>query len=290
MSQNHSVKEKDIQAKEKFKDCLTFADVENQSFLELLETECFRPAADSPSDDVSEKWMNTDCEDNMTTEQKVQFERFIPYFTKDYNVLFGGSNYFVFLRCLFTMYERIRLVRKIVADKVNEDYKYKKEEVLHAYKGYIKSKERVRESHGVPKDGGINSTSNDLDSTDESVIKAAVTKQRLAILIGFSITRYKSKLDGSTFEDLVRIFLGIKAFFFFTFDKLIHTTNKAFQSLISDEYLKSNAFRMFKKYNTMKNHQRENLYLSDYKNKLAEMSSVGGYTTRLIYSPKSKIL
>ena len=88
----------------------------------------------------------------------------------------------------------------------------------------------------------------------------------------------------------MRTFLGIKSFFFFTFDKLIHTTIKSFHALNNDEFLKSKAFKLFRKYSNLKDRQREKLYLEDYKIKLSDMSITGGFTTRLLFSPKSNIL
>ena len=290
-SKNHNSKDKDAQSQEnKFKDCLTFDDVENQSFLKLMELDCFRPSHhEETAAATDETNLNTDSEMDGTPEEKVETEQFIPYFTKDYNVMFGSPNYIVFIRCFYTMYERLRLAFKIINDKVNEDYKENKDEVLHFYRNYIKAKEHKKKGQNKD-DGEMADQQNQQPEENEENIKRSVAKHRMAILIGLSITRFRSKLDGSIFEDLVRVLLGIKAFFFFTFDKLIHTTNKAFQTLINDEYVKSNSFKLFKKYVSIKTHQREKLYLADYKSKLNEMSSSNGYTIRLLYSPKSKIL
>uniref|UniRef100_A0A7S3J495 Sin3 C-terminal domain-containing protein n=1 Tax=Euplotes harpa TaxID=151035 RepID=A0A7S3J495_9SPIT len=240
--------------------------------------------------------MNTNTEDRRSVEEIAEQAEFLPYFTNDYSVLFGSPNYFVFLRCFYTMYERIRLAHKIIADKVAIDFKEKKEEILHCYRSYIRAKERDNEirKYGCKDPSEINANANEnqlnFDDVDENVIKAAVTNHRLAILLGISITKFKNKLDGATFEDLVRTFLGIKSFFFFTFDKLIHTTFKAFQALLNDEVLKSKSFKLFLKHCRVNNRQRETMYLNDYKLKLNELNSSGGFTARLLYSPKSKCL
>jgi hypothetical protein len=183
------------------------------------------------------------------------------------------------------MYERVRLVHKIITDRVNQEFIEKRDSIIHDYENYKGSKNRIRENRNMkpqPTEIGKEETEED--------IKKAVVRHRIAILIGISITRYRSKLDWNTYEDLVRVFLGLKGFFFFTFDKLIHTTNKAFQTLANDEYVKSRSFKLFKKYSLMRDHQKEKLYLNDYKSNLGEMSSLSGLTARLLFSPKSKIL
>lgn len=144
-SKNPNNKEKESQSQDnKFKDCLTFDDVENQPFLKLIELDWFRPSQNEEMSVANDDTiLNTDWEMNGTPEEKAETEQFIPYFTKDYNVMFGSPNYIVFIRCFYTMYERLRLAFKIINDKVNEDYKENKDEVLHFYKNYIKAKERI---------------------------------------------------------------------------------------------------------------------------------------------------
>lgn len=220
-------------------------------------------------------------------DEKVESEEFIPYFTKDYSVVYGSPHYFVFIRCFYTMYERIRLVKKIIIDKVDEEFEENKQQITHHYKNYMKAKNRIRENRGIPLQ--TDSPDSEMQEGDEA-IKNSVVRHRLAILVGITVTRSRSKLDWSTFEDLIRVFLGNKAFFFFTFDKLIQTTNKAFQSILSDEVQKSQSFDMFKKYSLVDTDLRESMYLNDYKINLQAMSSMNGYTCRMLYSPKSKIL
>lgn len=150
----------------------------------------------------------------------------------------------------------MRLAYKIISDKVEDDFKQNKDEVLHSYHAYNRSHDKIKENRGIKKSQATNDSQ--LDESDDTV-KKAVTRHRMAILIGIAMTRYRAKLDGNTFEDLVRVFLGTKAFFFFTFDKLILTTQKAFQTLFSDEHQKSSACTLFEKYNAMKGNQREKL-------------------------------
>lgn len=295
-SQSSNGKDKDQTPQESFRDCLSFADIENQSFLELIDTKYFTSEPNSLQNENDESYMNTDTPDPRTQEEIYENEEFIPHFKQEYSVLFGGSNYYVFIRWLYTMYERLRLAHKIIWDQVNHDYNEKKDEILHSYKIYLKSKERCSEEAKSNKENG-NETHhfdlnqiNNLEELNEEEVKRSVVNHKLSILIGISVTRYKCKIDSSTFEDLVRTFLGIKSFFFFTFDKLIHTTIKSFHALNNDEFLKSKAFKLFRKYSNLKDRQREKLYLEDYKIKLSDMSITGGFTTRLLFSPKSNIL
>ena len=295
-SPNSSEKEKDHNPQESFKDCLSFADIENHSFLELIDTNWFSTESSPNQDEKDESYMNTDTLDKRTLEELIENEEFVPFFKQEYSVLFGSSSYFVFIRWLFTMYERLRLAHKIIWDQVNHDYNEKKEEVLNSYQIYLRAKERQAENDqsnnkapGNVNAMNINKEIN-LNDLDENEIKRAVINHKLAILIGISVTRYKSKIDSSTFEDLVRTFLGIKSFFFFTFDKLIHTTIKSFHALLNDEFLKSKSFRIFQKYWKLNDRQREKLYLEDYRSRLNEMNLSGCFTARMLFSPKSKIL
>lgn len=205
---------------------MTFADIENQTFLELIEQKCFQKF--EPKEDPDSKFINISSEDNRTVEEKVETEHFIPYYKDDYHLAFGSPNYFIFLKCIFVMYQRLRLAQKIIKDKVDSDFEKNKEAVIHAYKAYKKSQDRIKENRGVEKTAHEGGKENEINE-DEKTIKDRVSRHRLAILIGISMTKYKSKLDNNTFEDLVRVFLGVKSFFFFTFDKLIVLTNKSFQ-------------------------------------------------------------
>ena len=155
---------------------------------------------------------------------------------------------------------------EIVKEKVEEDYGAKgpsgqnnehhesKAHVLHDYKAYLKAQDRIRENQGKTAD----KEETKKEPTDEEIMMG-VAKHRFSILIGLAMTRFRMKLDGNTYEDLVRVFLGVKAFFFFTFDKLIQTVNKSFQALFSDEYAKSDSFNLFQKYNSLAGSQREHL-------------------------------
>lgn len=154
------------------------------------------------------------------------------------------------------MYERLRLARKIIQDKVDQDFEENKDAVIHAYKGYKKSHERIKENRGLENDQPQKSGET---LEDDDTIKERVARHRLAILIGISMTKFKSKLDTNNFEELVRVFLGGKAFFFFTFDKLIGVTSKALQTLFMDEYHKSSSYSLFEKYNKLAGDQRNKL-------------------------------
>lgn len=200
--------------------------------------------------------MRVDPEDMRDPSENLEKEHFIPYFKKEYKVAFGSPNHFVFLKCLFVMYERLRLAKKIIQDRVEEDFVENRDAVVHAYKGYKRSQERIRENRGLQEQAGATS---DQITEDDSVIKERVARHRLAILIGVAMTKFKSKLDTATFEELVRVFLGVKAFFFFTFDKLIGVANKAFHSLFNDEYQKSSAFTLFEKYEGFTGKERTKL-------------------------------
>lgn len=241
--------------REESKDCISFESLENQTCLELIESECFKQSNEI-GDTIEETMINIDWDENITIEEKVEKEQFIPYYKKEYNVIFGSPNYFLFFKCFYTIYERLRLAYKIISDKVEDDFKQNKDEVLHSYHAYNRSHDKIKENRGIKKSQATNDSQ--LDESDDTV-KKAVTRHRMAILIGIAMTRYRAKLDGNTFEDLVRVFLGTKAFFFFTFDKLILTTQKAFQTLFSDEHQKSSACTLFEKYNAMKGNQREKL-------------------------------
>lgn len=178
---------------------------------------------------------------------------------KDYRVAFGSPNYYPFLKCILVLYERLRLARKVIQDKVEKDFKENKNLVLHSYKAYKKAQERIRENRGLENvSRSITEELKDIIEDDE-VIKERVSRHRMAILIGIAITKYKSNLDNGTFEELVRVFLGVKAFFFFTFDKLIVLTNKSFSCLFNDEYQKSFSFTMFDKYNKMSRNKRSKM-------------------------------
>jgi hypothetical protein len=78
--------------------CLSLKDLENQTFLELIDFDCFKPANKEASMEVDESNMNTNTSDNELMEEKIESEHFIPYFTKDYNIAFGSPNYIVFIK------------------------------------------------------------------------------------------------------------------------------------------------------------------------------------------------
>lgn len=291
----HSPFESESHAQINLKDSLSFADLENQSLVELLELDWFTPADDLATDpEELATELNTNNNDNKTIEEKVETEFFIPYFTRDYTVMFGSPNYYAFFKWFYTICERVRLAAKILEDKLDQDLLDKHEEVICHYKNYKRALQRIKENKGVSsknQDGEPKAEdAKDIIEDSDETMKKCLVKHRLGILIGISLTKFKNKLDSNTFEDLVRVFLGIKSFFFFTFDKLIHTTNKAFQAVLSDEYLKSKSFNMFKSYCHVNNRFREEMYLWDYKQNLQEMSSHQGYTIRLLFSPKSKSL
>jgi hypothetical protein len=241
--------------KEESKDWISFELLENQTCLELIESECFKPSNQSNSV-LEDAMLNISPDHSVPIEEKVKKEQFIPYFKKEYNVIFGSPNYFLFFRCFYTMYERLRLTYKIISDRVDDDFKLNKDEVLHSYHAYNRSHDKIKENRGIR---APQATGDSIPDESEDTVKRAVTRHRMAILIGIAMTRYRGKLDGNTYEDLVRVFLGVKAFFFFTFDKLILTTQKAFQALFSDEHQKSSAWTLFEKYNAMKGNQREKL-------------------------------
>lgn len=278
---------------ERYKDCLSFADIENQSFLELVDLDCFT-WINSSAHKKDESFMNTESNDGRAYEEIIENEPFIPYFKQDYSVLFGTSNYFAFIRWLFTMYERMKYVIKLVREQVNLDYDNKREEVMYYYNNYLRAKERIKEAHKfTPKHAHTNSNINMLNEEtdiDENNVKNGVVNHKLSILIGLTISRFKSKIDSATHEDLVRTFLGIKSFPMFMYDKLIHTTIKAFHTLLQEEYLKSRSFRLFQKYSSLHDRQRERLYLEDYRQNLNDMNVSGNFAARLLYSPLSKIL
>ena len=95
---------KEAQNQNSFKDSLSFADLENQSLVELIELDCFRSFQEQPlSQETLSKELNSDTKDTKTLDQKVEDEFFIPYFTKNYSVIFGSPNYFAFLRCFYAM-------------------------------------------------------------------------------------------------------------------------------------------------------------------------------------------
>ena len=276
-----------------YKDWLSFADLENQSFLELIDLEWF-----SNNNHLyhkkDESFINTETKDSRSLKEIIDKEPFFPYFKEDYNVLFGTSNYFVFIRWLYTMYERMRFALKIIRDQVDHDYKEKNHEVMYYFKNYMRSKERLKESRkshskNISDNSGLNKVDEDIEY-DENKIKSWVVNHKLSVLIGITISRFKSKIDSATYEDLIRTFLGINSFVFVMYDKLIHTTIKSFHTLLHDEYSKSRSFRLFQKYSTLHDRQREKLYLEDYKINLNEMNLSGSFTARLLYSPISRIL
>mmetsp|Transcript_26223 Transcript_26223/g.26119 ORF Transcript_26223/g.26119 Transcript_26223/m.26119 type:complete len:410 (+) Transcript_26223:1701-2930(+) len=242
---------------QKFSDCLTFADAENQTFLELLELDCFESSPTGEEGQHNSSTIRVDPEDAKELSKSIEEEHFIPYFKKEYKVAFGSPNHFVFIKCLFIMYERLRLARKIIQDRVEVDFAENRDAVIHSYKGYKKSQERIRENRGIHEQPGENSGE---AIEDDATIKDRVARHRLAILIGVSVTKFKSKLDTATFEELVRVFLGVKAFFFFTFDKLIGVASKAFHSLYNDEYQKSSSFNLFEKYEGFAGKERAKMH------------------------------
>jgi len=68
----------EIKIPQNFNDCLTFADIENQTFLELIEKECFLLTPDKEEED--EKYVNINPDEEISDEQKIEKEHFIPYF------------------------------------------------------------------------------------------------------------------------------------------------------------------------------------------------------------------
>jgi len=68
----------EIKIPQNFNDCLTFADIENQTFLELIEKECFLLTPDKEEED--EKYVNINPDEEISDEQKINKEHFIPYF------------------------------------------------------------------------------------------------------------------------------------------------------------------------------------------------------------------
>lgn len=113
--------------------------------------------------------------------------------------------------------------------------------MVHAYKNYKRAINRINENKGLSQNQDGEKQFIDQDDQkveDDNTIKKCISKHRLAILIGIALTKFRGKLDSNSFEDLVRVFLGVKSFFFFTFDKLILTTIKAFHIVLGDEYIK----------------------------------------------------
>mmetsp|Transcript_30124 Transcript_30124/g.29611 ORF Transcript_30124/g.29611 Transcript_30124/m.29611 type:complete len:185 (+) Transcript_30124:108-662(+) len=80
MSADDKDHESDSPTQKKFNDCLTFADAENQTFLELIELDCFKlsPANEDPTIDGST--IMIDPEDQKPESEKIENEQFIPYF------------------------------------------------------------------------------------------------------------------------------------------------------------------------------------------------------------------
>lgn len=278
---------------ESYKDCLSFADIENHSFLELIDLDCFTAINDADLK-RDETFMNTETSDDRSFEEIIEKEPFVPYFKQDYSVLFGSLNYFAFIRCLFTMYERMKFVMQLIKEQVSQDYHNKRDEIMYYYNSYLRAKERINEAQKFsPRHSQFNpnlNKVNDETETDESKIINGVFNHKLSVMIGLTISRFKSKIDNATHEDLIRTFLGIKSFPMFMYDKLIHTTVKAFHILLQEEYLKSRSFRLFQKYSSLYDRQRERLYLEDYRQNLNEMNNSGNLAARLLYSPNSKIL
>lgn len=242
---------------QKFNDWLTFADIENQTFLELIEKDCFAPLAEK--DEEEDKYTNINPDNELSDEQTIEKEHFLPYFKKDYKIAFGSPNYYPFLKCIQIIYERLRLAKKIIEDKVESDFQENRERVVHDYKAYKKSQERIQENKGIEKEPqNLNVEEKEITVNDE-IIKEKVSQHKMAILIGIGVTKFKSKLDSGTFEELVRVFLGEKSFFFFTIDKIIALANKSFSCLFNDEYQKSFSFSMFSKYNKIIGNMRSKL-------------------------------
>ena len=63
-------------------------------------------------------------------ENLIKSSVFYPYFKPDYRLMYGSQNFYVILRQIYTIYERIMKAQQLVADKVNEDMKQKQDETL----------------------------------------------------------------------------------------------------------------------------------------------------------------
>lgn len=132
-------------------------------------------------------------------------------------------------------------------------------------------------------------TSDEKYFENQSEIVRAITTYKMSILTGLAVTRFKTKLDSNNYDELIRKFLFNRSFFF-TLDKLLTATNKAFHTVVNDEYSKSSAFELLEKYNSGKHRLTEYLYLEEYKSNLHYMSSTNGFTIRMLYSPISRLM
>lgn len=59
---------------------------------------------------------------------KINDSKFLPYFTQDQVLFYGTKNYYAVVRFFVTLYERLKLARNVIGDKLRADIKMLKEE------------------------------------------------------------------------------------------------------------------------------------------------------------------
>ena len=142
--------------------------------------------------------------------------RFLPSVQKDQILLFGTKNYYYVLRFFITLYERIKLAKNIVGDKLREDL-----DILKNEKGI------------------------DISKYEENFEN--IKRNRFKKVIGtlFSLVRYQK--DVASYEDRLRQLLGMQGYVVFTFEKAVNNIMKAMHTLKSDD-LSKECWKLFKKY------------------------------------------
>ena len=122
------------------------------------------------------------------SDEKRSKGHFVPGYESGQSLMFATQGYYVFVRLLHMMYERIMRVRELAEQKVLEDLEHRN------------TKEGARDVR---------------TRTDEL----------FSLLLGALIAILKGSIDNNKFEDIVRNLIGSQAFLFFTYDKLVQQVN-----------------------------------------------------------------
>mmetsp|Transcript_33824 Transcript_33824/g.32937 ORF Transcript_33824/g.32937 Transcript_33824/m.32937 type:complete len:119 (+) Transcript_33824:2264-2620(+) len=112
---------------------------------------------------------------------------FLPYFKKEYKLMFGSQFFYIYFKQFYTIYERLLKARELVDLKVEEDLK-----------GRAFFEEKIK----------------------------YFKKERLDIFIGLVLATLNSSFDSNKYEDFSRNLLGGRAYLLFSFEKLISSTVK----------------------------------------------------------------
>ncbi|CDW73125.1 paired amphipathic helix protein sin3a-like [Stylonychia lemnae] len=128
----------------------------------------------------------------------VQNSPFYPYHKPEYRLLYGSQNFYVILRQIYTIYERLMKAHQLVADKVQDDMNSRNDDNL---------KKRIDEFR----------------------------KERFEVFLGGILVAMQSGADFNKYEDFARALLGSKAYLLFSFDKLIVSTVKQLLNISNDD-------------------------------------------------------